>query len=103
MARIVNIKKVKSPGACRIFKKNKKKYAFCEGAIGLLTPAQVKTLKIKGTPVSKKTKRIKKRWKAFAKIAKECSAVAAKYHSPKKGEVFRKCMSKQAKKARIKL
>lgn len=103
MARIVSPKKVMAPGACKVFKKKGKKYAFCKGAIGILTPRQVHIFVEKPRPARKKARRVKKHWKRFERIAKKCSRRAARYTRPKKGKVFRRCMSKEAKKAGIKL
>lgn len=103
MARIVSLKKVMAPGACKVFTYKGKKRATCKGAIGILTSSQYKTFVEKPRRARKKAKKVVKRWKKFETIAKKCKREAAKYHRPKKGRVFRRCMSREAKKATIRL
>lgn len=103
MARIVSMKKVMAPGACKVFTYKGKKRATCKGAIGILSSSQFKTFVLKPRRARKKAKRVVKRWKRFERIAKRCKRKAARYARPKKGKVFRACMLKEARKAKIKL
>jgi len=103
VARIVSLKKVMAPGACKVFTYKGKKRATCKGAIGILTSSQYKTFVEKAHPARKKAKRVIKRWKRFERIAKKCKREAARYRLPKKGRAYKRCMSREARKAGIKI
>ena len=103
MARIVSLKKVMTPGSCKVFTHKGKKRATCKGAIGILTPTQTSMFVTKGRPARKKAKRVARHWAKFSKIAKKCQRKAAGYSRPKKGKVYRQCMSRETKKAGIRL